>query len=103
MSAILQTFTIRAKKGKLEKARAEVERAKEIYLSRGATSARLFWAINAGEGSGDAILAVEYADAAAWAAVVDSDDEEMTRVREHLANRSGPVQILGTSLLREVN
>ena len=102
MSVILQTFTIRAKEGKLEEARAEVDRAKEIYLSRGATSARLFWAIDAGEHSGDAILAVEYANAAAWAAVVDSDDDEMKRVRQHLANRSGPVEILGTSLLREV-
>jgi len=102
MSVILQTFTIRAKKGKLEEARAEVEKAKELYLRRGASSARLFWAIEAGANSGDAILAVEYANAAAWAAVVDSDDDEMRGVRQHLANRKGPVEILGTSLLREV-
>lgn len=103
MAAMIQIFTLVAKEGQLEEAQKEVARAKEIYEGRGATSARVFWAIEAGEQSGNVTLAVEYPSAAAWAAVVDSDDDEMNRVRQHLANRAGPVQILGTSLLREVD
>lgn len=42
MSAILQTFNMMPKEGKLEEAMAEVARAKAIYEARGASSVRLF-------------------------------------------------------------
>lgn len=49
MAAMIQIFTLVAKEGQLEEAQKEVARAKEIYEGRGATSARVFWAIEAGE------------------------------------------------------
>ncbi|MFV0257127.1 MAG: hypothetical protein ACK5PP_01590 [Acidimicrobiales bacterium] len=103
MAVLLQTFRTRVRPGKLEEAQAEAKRAKELYEGRGASSVRAFWSIDAGDHSGDVTIVVEYPDAAAWSANVDSDDDEMHRVRSFLANGEGPLEVLGTSLLREVN
>lgn len=102
MSAVVQTFNMVSKEGRLKEARKEIKRAKKIYKKRGATSVRVFWAIDAGDRSGVVTMAVEYPSAKAYAKVVDSEDDQMRAVRRHLANGAGPVQILGTSLLREV-
>lgn len=102
MATVLQTFRMRAKEGQVDEAREVVARAKELYSSRGASSVRAFWAIDAGVHSGDVVLAVEYGSAAAWAANVDSEDDEMKNLRNYLANAEGPLDNSEASLLREI-
>lgn len=97
MSAIIQAFTVSAKPGRYDEAVEQVKRGAEIFRSKGA-KVRILRAIEAGSDSGTGIITHEYPSAAAWAAVVDSDDDEMNAIRSRIRRDDGAVTIHAMSL-----
>jgi len=97
MSAIIQAFTVSAKPGRYDEAVEQVKEAVEFFRGRGA-KVRVLRAIEAGSASGTGIITHEYESATAWAATVDSADEEMEAVRDRIRRGDGAVEIHGMSL-----
>ena len=79
MSTLIQSTTFRFE-GDHEAALEEVKRIKKFMEGKG-VQVRAFWAIEAGAESGTATVAYEFPNAAAWAALVDSDDPELQTMR----------------------
>ena len=59
-----------------------------------------FWAIEAGSASGTAAVALEFPNAAAWAALINSEDAELLEMRRRGVEANIAVT---SSLLQEVD
>ena len=98
MSTLIQTTTVRFE-GDHEAALEEVKRIKKFMEGKG-VQVRAFWAIEAGAESGTATVAYEFPNAAAWAALVDSDDPELQTMRRRGVESHVTVS---TALLQEID
>lgn len=102
MGAIIQAFTVSAKPGRYDEAVEQVRRGAEFFRGRGA-KVRILRAIEAGSDAGTGIITHEYESASAWAAVVDSDDEEIQAIRDRIRRDEGAVKIHAMSLYEVVD
>jgi hypothetical protein len=82
-----------------EEALQEIKRLK-TFLGEKGVSVRAFWAIEAGMESGLATVAMEFPNAASWAALVDSEDPALQAMRRRGAENPGVV--VNSQLLQEI-
>jgi hypothetical protein len=99
MSKLVQSITLRITDNH-EQALKEIKELKTFLEAKG-VGVRAFWTLEGGAESGTGIVAMEFPDAAAWAALVDSDDAEMQALRRRGVEHPGVV--IGTALLQEVD
>jgi hypothetical protein len=98
MSKLIQSTTFRFE-GNAHAALDEVKQIKKFMEGKG-VGVRAFWAIEAGAESGMATVAYEFPNAAAWAALVDSDEPELQTLRRRGAESHVTVS---TALLQEID
>ena len=98
MSKLIQSTTFRFE-GNHEEALEEVKRLKKFMEGKG-VGVRAFWAIEAGAESGTATVAYEFPNAAAWAALVDSEEPELQAIRRRGAESH---LVVNTGLLQEID
>jgi hypothetical protein len=99
MSTIVQALTLKVQSNH-DEALEEIKRLKKFLAGKGAT-VRAFWAIEAGGESGTGTVAIEFPSAAAWAALVDSNDPELQAMRRRGAEAPGVV--VSSGLYQEVD
>jgi len=99
MTVLVQSITMKVEANN-EQALEEVKRLKSFLAAKGVT-VRAFWAIEAGMESGLATVAMEFPNAAAWAALVDSEDSELQAMRRRGAEHPGVV--VNSQLLQEID
>ena len=98
MSKLVQAVTLKVEASH-EEALEEIKRVKTFLEGKG-VGVRAFWAIEAGVESGMATVAMEFPSAAAWAALVDSQDPELQTMRRR--GVEAPHVVVNTSLLQEI-
>jgi hypothetical protein len=96
MSKIVQTLTVKGVEDH-ETALDATKRMKTFLEGKGA-KVSAWWAIEAGEAAGITQIRIEFPNAAAWAALVDSPDMDEFRSRAVQARH-----VVGASLLQEVD
>ena len=103
MSKLIQSVTLKVEGGSeanQKEALKEVKRVKTFLEGKG-VGVRAFWAIEAGVESGTATVAMEFPSAAAWAALVDSQDAELVAMRRRGVESGSAV--VNTALLQEID
>jgi len=99
MSVLIQSITMKVEANN-DQALKEVKQVKDFLNTKGVT-VRAFWALEAGAESGLATVAMEFPSAAAWAALVDSEDPELRAMRRRGAENPGVV--VNSQLLQEID
>ena len=99
MSVLIQSITMKVEANN-DQALKEVKQVKDFLNTKGVT-VRAFWALEAGAESGLATVAMEFPNAAAWAALVDSEDSELQAMRRRGAEHPGVV--VNSQLLQEID
>ena len=79
MAKLVQSLTFRLEENH-DEAMGAIKQLKTSMASRGVTL-WAFWAIEAGLESGTAAVPLEFPNAAAWAALVNSEDAELLEMR----------------------
>jgi hypothetical protein len=95
---LVQSLTLKIEENH-EEALEAIKQLKTAMAGKGVT-VRAFWAIEAGSESGTATVALEFPNAAAWAALVDSDDPELREMRRRGVEAH---VVVNSSLLQEVD
>jgi hypothetical protein len=98
MSKLVQSVTLKVEANH-EEALQEVKRVKAFLEPKGVV-VRAFWEIEAGVESGTGVIAMEFPDAAAWAALVDSQDPELQAMRRRGVESHA---VIATALLQEID
>src|SRR5215211_3916197 len=98
MSRLVQSVTFRVEENH-DQALEEVKKLKTFLEGKG-VGVRAFWSIEAGVESGTGIVAMEFENAAAWAAMVDSQDAEFEAMRRRGVESHA---VVATALLQEVD
>jgi hypothetical protein len=99
VSKLVQSVTFKAQGGH-EEALQEIKGVKTYLESKG-VGVRAFWIIEGGVESGSAVVAMEFPNAAAWAALVDSQEPELQAMRRRGAENPGVV--IATALAQEID
>ena len=99
MAKLVQSVTFKVEANH-DEALQEIKGLKAFLEGKG-VGVRAFWTIEAGAESGTGIVAMEFPNAAAWAALVDSEDPELVAMRRRGAESHGAV--VATALLQEVD
>ena len=98
MSKLIQSVTLKIETNH-DQALEEIKKLKTFLKGRG-VEVRAFWAIEAGAESGTATIAMEFPNASAWGAMVDSQDAELEAMRRR-GVESGVA--MNTALLQEID
>jgi hypothetical protein len=98
MSKLIQSVTLRVTENH-EQALKEIKELKTFLEGKG-VGVRAFWVLEGGAESGSAVVAMEFPNAAAWAALVDSDDPELQAMRRRGVEH--PNVVTATALAQEV-
>jgi hypothetical protein len=98
MAKLVQSITLKIQENH-EQALKEIKELKTFLEGKG-VGVRAFWLIEAGAESGNAVVAMEFRDAAAWAALVDSEDPELQAMRRRGVEH--PNVVIATALAQEV-
>src|SRR2546425_684470 len=98
MTKLIQSVTLKIEANH-DQALQEIKQLKTFLEGKG-VGVRAFWTIEAGGESGTGIVAMEFPSAAAWAALVDSQDAELEAMRRRGV---GSHAVVATALLQEVD
>jgi hypothetical protein len=99
LSKLVQSITLKVQENH-EQALKEIKELKTFLEGKG-VGVRAFWTLEAGVESGTGVVAMEFPDAAAWAALVDSQDPEIQAMRRRGVEH--PNVVIATTLLQEVD
>ena len=98
MSKLVQSITLKVQENH-DQALQEIKSLKTFLEGKG-VGVRAFWIIEGGAESGNAVVAMEFPNAAAWAALVDSDDSELQAMRRRGVEH--PNVVTATALAQEI-
>ena len=99
MSKLVQSITLKVQENH-DQALQEIKGLKTFLEGKG-VGVRAFWIIEGGAESGNAVVAMEFPNAAAWAALVDSDDPELQAMRRRGVEH--PNVVTATALAQEID
>jgi hypothetical protein len=99
MSTVVQSITLKVRENH-EEALQEIKQLKAFLQGKG-VGVRAFWIIEGGVESGNAVVAMEFPNAAAWAALVDSQDPELQAMRRRGVEH--PNVVIATALAQEID
>jgi len=99
MSKLVQSITLKVQENH-DQALQEIKSLKTFLETKG-VGVRAFWLIEAGAESGNAVVAMEFPNAAAWADLVDSDDPELQAMRRRGVEH--PNVVIATALAQEID
>jgi hypothetical protein len=99
MSTLVQSITLKVQANH-DEALQEIKQLKTSLQGKG-VGVRAFWIIEGGVESGSAVVAMEFSNAAAWAALVDSQDPELEAMRRR--GVENPNVVIATALAQEID